>query len=184
MLYCWTCHSINSPKRKIFKWRIRTWMRTWNFKSRYQDLSMIFLFLLYFQTLDYDRDGVTKMRKAIKSIHNSGNCEYPIPKSYASHSHLDCLTDLRIVCGCVVKRSQTMESQMVWQIQVSSFFFSHIMTVFLQVVGIILNWLFVFMTNLSINKINKLLWYAVCKGNSMNCHALRHLLWSGKICVK
>ncbi|XP_026681789.1 arfGAP with SH3 domain, ANK repeat and PH domain-containing protein [Diaphorina citri] len=25
------------------------------------------------ETLDYDRDGVTKMRKAIKSIHNSGN---------------------------------------------------------------------------------------------------------------
>lgn len=32
----------------------------------------------FFQTLDYDRDGLLKMKKAIKAIYNSGNGEFCI----------------------------------------------------------------------------------------------------------
>ena len=33
------------------------------------------------QTLDFDRDSLTKIKKAIKAIHNSGNCHYRTPRT-------------------------------------------------------------------------------------------------------
>lgn len=38
----------------------------------------ISVFLLYLQTLDFDREGLTKLKKAVKAIHNSGNSKYII----------------------------------------------------------------------------------------------------------
>lgn len=50
--------------------------------------------VVFLQTLEYDRDGLSKMRKAIKAIHNSGNCKFIRPVFFAdknyitsSHSH-------------------------------------------------------------------------------------------------
>lgn len=34
---------------------------------------MLLLFILFFQSLDFDRDGLTKMKKAAKAISNGGN---------------------------------------------------------------------------------------------------------------
>lgn len=39
-------------------------------------LQFCFFFFIHLQALEFDREGLTKLKKAVKAIYNSGNCEF------------------------------------------------------------------------------------------------------------